>query len=113
MDEILSKLYWLIKSCKRFQILASTGICAEFIISEKIYLNWRNFGKKSVRDCTFYYNKNKNIILVNNLTSEKTKSNIIFSQCFDHYTHLLESENFLIYFLKRSINSNIKTSILA
>lgn len=111
MDRLLSKIYWLIKSHKRFHVLASSGIYAEFIISNKIYLNWRNFGKKSPKDHTFCCNKNKNIVLVNDLTLEKTESSIFFAQSFDHYTHLLETKNFLTYFLERSVRANIKVHI--
>jgi hypothetical protein len=113
MDRLLSKIYWSIKGHKRFHIVALTGIYAEVIVSNKIYLNWRIFGKKSSKDHTFYCNKNKNIILVNNLTLEKIESKIFFTQSFDHYTYLLESENFLTYFLKRSISSNIKIYIFS
>lgn len=113
MIELLSKIYHFIKLYKRFHIFSPKGIYVEIIVGNKIYVNWRNFGKRKISDYKFHLNKYKNIILINKETSEQIESNIFLTQQFDHYTYLLERENFLRYFLKKNIQYNITPQIFA
>lgn len=112
MDKILTKIYWLIKGYKRFGILSSKGIWAEFIIGNNIYVNWRNFGKRSESLYDFRFDKYKNIVLINKETSEKINSTIFFSEKYHNCSHLLETNNFLLYFLKKNIDTSTEFKLI-
>ena len=111
MDILLSKIYYSIKGHKRFFILFATGIHAEFIVGNNIYLNWRTFGKVNPLTTTLYYTKYKNLILLENITKKGKKSKIYFSEQYPSCSSLLETNNFLIYVLNKSINKNIEIII--
>ena len=112
MDELLSRIYYSIQGNKRFLILFSSGIHAEVIVGEKIYLNWRTFGKIDPLKSTFFYNKHRNLFLVNTTTKQGKKSKIYFSETYPNCSSLLETNNFLTYILRKSIKENIETVLL-
>lgn len=112
MDKLLSRIYFSIQGNKRFLILFSTGIHAEVIVGEKIYLNWRTFGKINPFSSTFFHNKHRNLFLINTITKQEKKSKIYFSETYPNCSSLLETNNFLTYILKKSIKENIETVLL-
>lgn len=106
MEKILSKIYYSIKGYKRFHVFANSGIHAEIIVSNEIYINWRTFGKRPPDMYYFRINMYKKIILVNKETSEIIESTIFLTEKFKNCSRLLEYKNFLTYFLKKSIENN-------